>query len=48
MEVNKEMKKIENEETRDEKEKGGQKRVVVMLALIKWVPYFYKYLQKCN
>ena len=46
MEVNREMKKIENEERRDKKEKGGQKRVVVMLALIKWVPHFYKYLQK--
>ena len=30
MEVNREMKKIENEERRDKKEKGGQKRVVVM------------------
>ena len=25
-----------------------RKRVVVMLSLIKWVSYFFKYLQKCH
>ena len=31
-----------------EREEKKKERVVVMLGLIKWVPHFYKYLQKCH